>query len=280
MPRLQRLGCYVARLLRHRLALLSLLIGAAYLFSSTASALPPSPGKIPNGSVYNCGSCHESGHTFSDNSPQVPSTPAHGNALQLPFLNANKTWTAALALQDADGDGFTNGEELQDPAGAWAIGQADPGDVAFVSNPSDSNTANDSFACTLGYRATPPEPLVLSILGAHSPARGNVSFGISAQSPLPIDFVRYTIKNSANQVIFDQFSNAAPFHSPVWNTRDVPDGSYSVAAQVVERRGASGVTPRSASASIGLSVDNGGTSAAPHGELVGTPPNTCGVTTA
>jgi hypothetical protein len=110
------------------------------------SARPPSPGKIPNGNVYYCGSCHESGHTFSDGSPPVPSSPVHGNAMQFPFLNTTptKTWTTDLANQDSDGDGFTNGEELQDPAGTWAIGQADPGDVGFVSNPSDNNPATET----------------------------------------------------------------------------------------------------------------------------------------
>src|SRR6185436_19643251 len=104
-------GCY-ARLPR-RLILLALLIGAAYLFSAhTATARPPSPGKVPNGNVYYCGTCLESGHVFSDGSPPVPSTPVHSNAMQIPFLNTNptKTWTTDLANQDSDGDGFTNGE--------------------------------------------------------------------------------------------------------------------------------------------------------------------------
>jgi hypothetical protein len=274
---MQRLGSIVARLLRHRPALLFLLIGIAYLFSGTASALPPSPGKIPNGSVYSCGSCHESGHVFSDNSPPVPGTPAHGNALQGPFLAANKIWTADLANQDSDGDGFTNGEELQDPAGAWAIGQADPGDVSFVSNPSDSNPGNDTYDCTLNYRATPPTPLLLSLLGAESPARGNVRFGVSARSPLPIDFVRYTVKNAASQVVFDQFSNAAPFHSPPWDTRGVPDGNYTLTAQLVERRVKAGVTPRGTTLSTPITVGNSAAEPGARGELVGTPPNACDI---
>src|SRR5689334_9007429 len=126
------------RLLRQRVFLLFVLIGAAYLFSvHSASARPPSPGKVPNGNVYYCGTCHESGHTFSDGSSPVPPTPVHGNAMQVPFGSTTpiKTWTLDLANQDSDGDGFTNGEELQDPAGAWAIGKPDPGDVSFVSNP-------------------------------------------------------------------------------------------------------------------------------------------------
>src|SRR6476659_524995 len=116
----------LTRLLRHRLVLLSMMIGLAYLFSvHRASARPPSPGKIPNGNEYYCGTCHESGHVFSDGSLPLPSTPVHGNAMQLPFLNTipTKTWTPDLASQDSDGDGFTNGEELLDPNGTWVIGQ-------------------------------------------------------------------------------------------------------------------------------------------------------------
>jgi len=53
---------------------------------------------------------------------------------------------------------------LQDLAGTWAIGQPDPGDVSFVSNPSDDNPANDAYECNLAYRATPPAPLLLDII--------------------------------------------------------------------------------------------------------------------
>jgi hypothetical protein len=255
---------------------LIVLIGTAYLFSGAVSALPASPGKIPNGNIYACGSCHESGHVFSDNSPPVPGTPAHGNALQAPFLAANKIWTADLADQDSDGDGFTNGEELQDPAGSWAIGQPDPGDATFVSNPSDGSPANDANECTLAYRATPPTPMLLNVLGADSPARGIVSFGVSARSPLPIDFVHYTVTSGTNQVVFDEFNTSAPFHSPEWDTRDVPDGTYTVTAQLVEQRAKAGATPRDTSISTTLTVANSGPAAAPRGELVGTPPEPCG----
>ncbi len=36
-------------------------------------------------------------------------------------------WGPALAALDSDGDGFTNGEELQDPNGTWEVGSAAPG---------------------------------------------------------------------------------------------------------------------------------------------------------
>jgi uncharacterized membrane protein len=283
MPCTQRVGNALARLLRHRLFLLAALIGAAYLFSAgTASARPPSPGKVPNGNVYYCGTCHESGHMFSDSSPPVPSTPVHGADMQGPFGSTTpvKTWTLDLANQDSDNDGFTNGEELQDPSGAWAIGQPDPGDVSFVSNPSDNNLGNNSLSneCDLSYRATPPAPQLLDIVGYTSPASGDVSFGASTISPLPIDYVRYTVKNGSNATVYDFFSTSPPFRSSAWNTKAVPDGSYTVTAQVVEKRNKTGVTARSASSSgETIVVNNSAPSFGPVGEQIGTAANPCDI---
>src|SRR5262245_22358653 len=266
-------------LIRNRLVLFFMLIGAAYVFSGTVAARPPSPGKIPNGSVYYCGSCHESGHVFSDGSPPVPSSPVHGNAMQLPFLNTTppKTWTTDLANQDSDGDGFTNGEELQDPAGTWAIGQADPGDVSFVSNPSDNNPANDAYECDLAYRATPPAPLLLDVIGYVAPAQGLISFGASVRSPLPIDYIRYTVKNGGSQTVYDNFSASAPFRSGAWDTTAVPDGSYTVTALVVEKRAKPGATPRTSSHSENFTIKNSAPVFGPAGEVVGTPAQPCGI---
>jgi hypothetical protein len=271
----QRLRSLLARLLRQRLFLLSVLIGAAYLFTSgTASALPPAPGRIPNGNIYSCGTCHQSGHSSG-----VPMTPAHGDAMRADYLAANKTWTVTLANQDSDGDGFTNGEELQDPSGAWAIGKADPGDVAFVSNPSDFNTGNDSFECNLNYRATPPAPLLLDVIGYAAPANGDVTFAVSVRSPLPIDYVRYTVKKGS-QTVYDYFSASAPFRSNIWNTKAVADGSYTVTAQMVELRAKAGETGRSTSRSETFTVNNGSPTFGPVGEIVSTPANPCGISEA
>jgi len=266
-------------LIRNRLVLFFMLIGAAFLFSGIVAARPPSPGKIPNGNLYYCGTCHESGHNFSDGSPPVPPSPVHGNAMQFPFLNTTptKTWTTDLANQDSDGDGFTNGEELQDPAGTWAIGQADPGDIGFVSNPSDNNPANDTYECSLAYRATPPAPLLLDVIGYVTPAQSLVSFGASVRSPLPIDYIRYTVKNGASQTVYDNFSANAPFHSSVWNTTAVPDGNYTITALVVERRAQGGVTARTSSRSESFTIKNSAPVFGPVGEVVGTPAQPCGI---
>lgn len=49
-------------------------------------------------------------------------------------------WGAAFAALDSDGDGFTNGQELQDPTGAWIPGNPAPGNAALVSDPGSPNS--------------------------------------------------------------------------------------------------------------------------------------------
>ena len=44
-------------------------------------------------------------------------------------------WNDVLAGMDADGDGFTNGQELQDPNGSWTLGEPSPGNADYVTRP-------------------------------------------------------------------------------------------------------------------------------------------------
>ena len=45
-----------------------------------------------------------------------------------------------MAAEDPDGDGFTNGQELQDPTGAWGAGDKAPGTASLVTNPGDRSS--------------------------------------------------------------------------------------------------------------------------------------------
>lgn len=94
--------------------------------------------QIPNGSKYGCTNCHTgSGGPRNDFGKTVGSSylDANGNVL----------WGAALAALDSDGDGVSNGGELQDPAGVWKIGDPNPGELALVSNPGDKNSTTGVF---------------------------------------------------------------------------------------------------------------------------------------
>ncbi len=86
---------------------------------------------VPYGSKYSCNTCHTNGGGTSRNSfgldVEARVTPG-----------GNETfWGPDLAALDSDGDGFTNGEELQDPNGEWVQGNADPGDPNAVTHPGD-----------------------------------------------------------------------------------------------------------------------------------------------
>ena len=113
--------------------LLSLLHGVALARSFRVA-------QIPNGAVDQCLSCHVSG---SSGGPRN----AFGLEIQQGFLSApggafgSVVWGPALAALDSDGDGVDNGTELNDPNGAWAMGNAAPGDPNDVTNPGVADTS-------------------------------------------------------------------------------------------------------------------------------------------
>jgi hypothetical protein len=138
--------------------LASLLLGSLLLTPARASALEPFASLVPNpvtamnseGRVRPCITCH--------NNPDGGAgcgMPPCLNPFGLAFRANAFRWNAALALMDSDGDGWTNGQELQDPFGAWVDGPA-PG-VATLSTPpgnpgitpGDSDEDGDRY-CSFG----------------------------------------------------------------------------------------------------------------------------------
>lgn len=97
--------------------------------------------QIPNGSRFDCNTCHTSGggttlNPFGIDVFNTYLTPK--NAL------GNVNWVAELASIDSDGDGFTNGQELLDPNGEWRQGNPNPGNPADVGNPGSANSTPSS----------------------------------------------------------------------------------------------------------------------------------------
>lgn len=97
--------------------------------------------RIPNGNKFTCLNCH--------------SSLLGGKATVLQFGAAFRSnqfvWNATLAKLDSDGDGFTNGQELQDPNGTWKKGTANPGTSTLVTNPTDKNSKPTSVEETETY---------------------------------------------------------------------------------------------------------------------------------
>lgn len=107
-------------------------------------ARPFRPGQIPNGNKFSCANCHINPAGGGARNP-------FGTVVENNYLvNGDVQWQAALAALDSDGDGRTNGQELQDPNGAWRIGDPAPGDYNKVSNP---GVADAIFAPTLNSPA-------------------------------------------------------------------------------------------------------------------------------
>lgn len=116
-----------------RLALFVFAMGAtvppsrAYAFGSFAAGLP-----CADSLAERCVTCH----VDRDGGSSCASPPClndFGRALRA------DGWGPMLASLDADGDGFTNGDELGDPEGTWAPGQ--PIDCRCATFPADASAS-------------------------------------------------------------------------------------------------------------------------------------------
>jgi len=94
-----------------------------------ADARPWRPEQIPNGSLISCSACHVSPGGGGVRNP-------FGQLVERSFLIGDDVnWNPLLASLDADGDGVSNGVELQDRFGQWQIGQPNPGNPSLVTLP-------------------------------------------------------------------------------------------------------------------------------------------------
>ena len=110
-----------------------------FLFSGEAMARSFRVVQIPNGAVDQCLGCHPSGNSGGPRNSF--GTEIEQNFLSPPGAFGSVVWGPALAVLDSDGDGVDNGTELNDPNGAWAAGQAAPGDPNDVTNPGVADTS-------------------------------------------------------------------------------------------------------------------------------------------
>lgn len=151
--------------IRHRLGigLWVTLVSSLALLESEINAREFRVSQMPNGAVFSCGTCHISpGGSGPLN--------AFGNAVSTKIVGSPgfvAFWDSALAAQDSDGDGFTNGQELGDPDGDFLnIGSSalvtNPGNLASKPNSAPNFTSTAVLTAAIGtaysYTATASDP--------------------------------------------------------------------------------------------------------------------------
>ena|SRR2546427_7858714 len=88
-----------------------------FVHESFAEARPCRVNLIPNGNRLSCGACHVS--QFGGG-PRNAFGTAVGTLVGLG--TCEQFWGPRLAALDSDGDGISNGAELEDPDGTWSLG--------------------------------------------------------------------------------------------------------------------------------------------------------------
>ena len=116
----------------YRLAITALV--AVFVLFSNGWSRASRVAELPNGNAFSCKTCH---FTLNGGNRNV-----FGQMVEKSYLDAggHVIWNAELAALDADGDGFTNGQELLDPSGSWKKGDANPGQTIDAGNPADTNS--------------------------------------------------------------------------------------------------------------------------------------------
>lgn len=153
------------------------------------------PGEIPNGFVNQCANCHVNP---GGGGPRNAFGQAVENGfLSVPGPSGHVQWGADLASLDSDGDGFTNGEELQDPSGQWTTGSGATGDQSLVTNPGDPNSHPSTTAVDRIDEETVPDDFVLeqNYPNPFNPSTV-ISFSVAKQSRVTL-----SIFNSLGEIV-------------------------------------------------------------------------------
>jgi hypothetical protein len=143
--------------------------------------------QIPNATKFSCNTCHTSGGGTPRND--------FGKLVEKSFLidangQLNANWGPLLASLDADNDGVTNGEELQDPYGQWKEGDPSPGDPNLVTAPGLSSSSTLS-TLTINFSGMTPhigETLYLKVFDRNDMKEvGRTSTTVSETFSLNLD---------------------------------------------------------------------------------------------
>ena len=168
--------------------------------------------QVPNGAKFSCNTCHTNGGGTSRN--------PFGQAVESITGSSNTNfWGPQLAGLDSDGDGFTNGEELQDSNGLWNGGDP-PGDFSLVTHPGDAN----DFPVSVKQLAEIPNnyKLANNYPNPFNPTT-TITFSIPENSDVLLE-VYNTLGERVRMLINENYSSGS--YSTIWNGRD--DFGYEV----------------------------------------------------
>lgn len=146
--------------------------------------------QIPNGSANTCLNCHMS--EFGGDARNNFGKLVESRFLSAAGISGNVQWGPLLASLDADNDGATNGQELQDPYGAWTPGSPNPGNSSLVTLPGFS-TSSPLTNLTLNFTGMNPhvgQTLYLRVIDKlNGKEVGRTSTTISESFSLELDVI-------------------------------------------------------------------------------------------
>lgn len=178
------------------------------------------PNEIPNGTINQCSNCHINPNGGGPRN-------AFGQEIENGFLTApgaagHVQWGQALASLDSDGDGFTNGEELQDPNGVWTSGSI--GDPSLVTNPGDPNSHPDATSVDVIDDQSIPSDYALD---QNYPNPFNPSTVISFSTPKQ-GHVSLAVYNSLGQFVEELINEDLPAgnYKAQWRAANLASGVY------------------------------------------------------
>ncbi|HPG39132.1 MAG TPA: T9SS type A sorting domain-containing protein [bacterium] len=166
--------------------------------------------QIPNGSKFGCTNCH----TGYGGPRNTFGTQIFNNYMDAKNSSGNVLWGPALAAENADLDAATNGQELQDPDGAWRIGDPAPGELSLVSNPGNPASTTAIYETT----GTLPQTIILQ---QNYPNPFNPETTIRFFSPQP-GHVLLQIFNTGGQLVSTLVNGYIPTgeHQVIWTGQD------------------------------------------------------------
>jgi hypothetical protein len=175
--------------------------------------------QIPNGAKFSCGNCHNG---------QGGPRNVFGQTIQSGYLtevnsNGNVLWGAGLAGLDSDGDGFSNGTELQDPSGAWSAGNPAPGVYASVTNPGTATSKPPSAVESENGAALPGMPRLFP----NYPNPFNPSTSISFDLPREMHITLHVLDTRGRNIaiLLNEKKSAGP-HTVQFDASSLTGGVY------------------------------------------------------